>query len=202
MALGPEFMVVRNVPVEGKANQVRLGGFDPDRLPVLLGNDSTIRFIEPDLARELKRQSTASRYFDRRLDDGDKEYIVWGVVDKDQPVGIAMLALDYREADFCTYSIVLHPSARNRGLGSLATAGVVQVGLAESALHDVSAWFDSRMYGIGTAIHSENLPSQWMCEGAGFELVPNEYYRIAGANFRSYLCERPAERPDLTVSRV
>jgi RimJ/RimL family protein N-acetyltransferase len=121
--------------------------------------------------------------------------ILWGITEEDRPVGFASLSSDDQDRTRCTYTIVLHPSVRNKGLGGLATAGVVQTGLKDFALQDVSLYFDGHMSGIDTAIHSDNRVSRIMCERAGFKLVEGEYHYINRANFLSYLCTEPAQQP-------
>lgn len=192
MAFGPELLVVRDGYVEDKAEQVRLGEFDPETFPSLPIDDPARRFMDSVLVRFLTQKDSAGRFMSRRISDPD--CILWGVIDDDQTVGFASLSLDDQDRNFCTYTIILHPCVRGRGLGGLATAGVVQKALEYDALHSVSAQFDRSMSGIGTAIHPQNRVSQTMCEQAGFELK-DEHHFINGVNFLSYFCDRPARQP-------
>ena len=198
MAFGPELFVVRNIPLKDKANHVQLGEFDPDQFPLLSTRDPMSRFIDSVLLRRLKKRDEANRFFKHRA--SSQRSILWGIIEEYRPVGFATLRLDDQDRSLCGYTIVLHPSARHRGLGGLATAGVVQVGLERAALHTVSDRFARIMSGIDTEIHPQNVASRKMCERAGFIPEEGAFDLIAGIQYPTYLCSQPLDQ-DMTIAR-
>lgn len=194
MAFGPELFVVRNLPTVGKVDYVGLGGFNSQEMPRFPSEDPTTEYLNSEMARALKDDDISHVLGMMAL---DWSTILWGVHTEEGLVGFAVLDMDDSgdmDNDFGYYTIVLHPQARNRGVGGLVTEAVLRTGLTEGAFDDTTTWFSHKLAAIGTAIHPDNRFSQQMCERAGFVQIEGEYHRVDGVNFLSYLCDRPASQ--------
>lgn len=189
MPFGPELCVIRDLPVQGKVDQITLGAVDPTDMPAFPTDDPSFEYLNPYLAQLLKRGHQAQVLTELVIDG---QAVVWGVSVEDRLLGFASVSLAEAENDFCYYSIVLHPNARNHGIGSLATEAVLHTAFSRGSLRSASYSFAEYMGAVGTLIHPDNEVSQRMCERAGFVQIEGEAYKMGDREFLSYLCVKPS----------
>lgn len=133
MPFGPELLVIRDIPSPGKVDQISLGAFNPGDMPTFPSEDPAHRFLHPLQAAALQDYTAHTRYLDRQVEGWDT--IIWGVSDESAFRGYVALGLDDGDPNFVHYGITLHPSARGRGIGSLATSAVLKAVFTNSLLH-------------------------------------------------------------------
>ena len=167
MPFGPEFSVHSYESRPDKVCDVVLSSFTSEEAGTVLPfapDDPSLPYLGAYLPPILIEGPEA--YSNDLVED--KGTIVWGVFADRRLAGFATLGIS-REAGTVGYSIVLGQHSRGRGIGLLATVGMIATAKRPGLLRRTNPDFPWFVQVIDTSIHPDNAASQIMCERASFE---------------------------------
>jgi RimJ/RimL family protein N-acetyltransferase len=171
--LGPDIISSRVLPVEGRDSHVLLGGFsteEADRLFPFTDDDPAITHMGAYFGGQMLTRSSSDLVVPLR--EGANQ-ILWGIRDEASTLtGFAWVSYYPKEGNkHVGLSLLLSEQGRGRGIGALATAGVLNAAMQPGVLHAASGVYPSVATDMDTFIHPVNLVSRGLCTSFGFKRV-------------------------------